>query len=97
MARPLARYAARRISFDGDGSDTADGLSFLFAAAAYISRVIGVDLDEPEGDADFDHELMEAIESEVAEAIKARRPAKKASKPRKAKAKAPAADQAPDQ
>lgn len=73
MARPLARYAARRMSFDGDPSDTVDGLAFMFALAGYAARVAGVDADHVETADDFDPRLLDAIEAEVVAAADAER------------------------
>lgn len=73
MARPLARYAARRVTFDGDASDTVDGLAFMFALAGYAARVAGVDAEHVEASDDFDPKLLDAIEVEVTDALAAER------------------------
>jgi len=73
MARPLARYAARRMTFDGDPSDTVDGLAFMFALAGYAARVAGIDPDHVESSDDFDPKLLDAIHAEVVDATEAER------------------------
>lgn len=73
MARPLARYAARRVDFVGDGNDTVDALAFFFAAAGYAARVAGIDPDHVEADDEFDPALLAHIEAEVSDAYDAER------------------------